>query len=233
MSALVGAVAASVAVFCWLKGWSGLYPAVGWALGLAMRDDAAMMAGLVAGVGLAALREAERFESRRDGDEFQALMLLERLRQLWRVRGTLAGALDEMGYRSRRRSPDAAEQVLAEVADALAVRSLSLVAKVAGVVRRHGGDLDPLLAWGTGSIQEGQARRYARQVEEQARRASIKMLALAPVGVVGVFRLLVPSFYHALATTWAGDLALWATGATTAAATGVLSWQVRKEARVR
>lgn len=198
-----------------------------------MRDGVAMAAALIGSLGFTALGEAERFEKKRDADEFQSLLFLERLRQLWRVRGTLAGALDDMGYRPRRGSRDSAEEVLSEIANRFQVRSLTLVSKVTSIVRRHGGNLEPLLAWGAGSIQEGQARRYARQMEEQARRATVRILALAPVGVVAVFRFFIPTFYHTLKTTLMGSAALFVVGVSTGVVTWVLAFQVRREAAER
>lgn len=233
MSPLAWSTAVGVGLWLWLRNWPFAFAAVGWGVGLAMRDEVAMAAGLIASLGFTALGQAERYEKRRDADEFQSLVFLERLRQLWRVRGTLAGALDEMGYRSRRGTRDAAEEVLSDIANHFQVRSLVLVSKVASIVRRHGGNLEPLLAWGAGSIQEGQARRYVRQTEEQARRATVRILALAPVGVVAVFRFFIPSFYRALHNTWMGHTALLVVGVSTGVVTWILAIQVRKEARER
>ncbi len=233
MSALAWSTAVGVAVWLWLRRWPFAFAAVGWGVGIGMRDGVAVTASLIASLGFTALGQAERYEKQRDADEFQSLVFLERLRQLWRVRGTLAGALDEMGYRSRRGTRDAAEEVLSEIAHAFQVRSLTLVSTVTSIVRRHGGDLEPLLAWGAGSIQEGQARRYVRQMEEQARRATVRILALAPVGVVAVFRFFIPSFYQALHNTLMGQAALLVVGVSTGVVTWILAIKVRKEAMER
>lgn len=187
----------------------------------------------MASLGYTALREAGRLEIQRNRDEQEALLFTERLRQLVRVRGTLATALDEMGFRTRHVSSDAAEEVLAEVSGRLRVGSLTMVSHISRTIRRYGGSLEPVLSWAAYRIQDEQARRHARLIDEEARRATIRILALAPLGLVIVFRFAIHPFFLSLVQTRIGSAALLLVGVTTGTVLAVLAYQVRKEATVR
>ena len=233
MTALAAASAACAAVLAWLMDLTWWYPSLGWAAGLIMRNPAAMAWGIWTGTALAFYQRAAQHEARRDRDEQEALLFIIRLRQLLTVKGTLAGALDALGYRSGWQSADASEHVLVQAAGHWRIHALSFAARAAAAVRKHGGELGPLLDWAADAIQKNQSRREARRLEEGAQRATMLVLALAPWGVVAVLRLLVPSFYRALNQTTVGTAALLAVGCTTTIVFVILSLHIEKEARIR
>lgn len=232
-AAAVGATAAGVGVLVWLKGWSWWPVVAGWWVGIIMRDPAAMLAGLGGGVGAVLYLEANGLERARDQDEQGALLFLVRLKQLLSVKGTLAGALDEMGYRSLSSNGDAAERVVIQIAEHYRVGALLFLSRVSTVVRRHGGSLAPLVDWAVDTIQDNQSRRSARQLEEAAQRTTILVLAFAPWGVVGVFRLMVPSFYRIVVQTTIGSATVILVGAITLSVFLVLATHMKKGAAVR
>lgn len=233
MSGIVWAVASGLAVFVWLQRWPWWPLACGWDLGLVTRDSIAMVSGLAMGFGFAGYQLAQKYEKTRDHDEQEALMFVERLGQLLRVRGTLSAALDEMGFRTDWHGSDAGERILLGVADRRQVAALTTVSRMAHVLRRYGGTLDPVLEWASAAIHEGQTRRYGRQMDEAARRATILVLALAPVAVTAIFGAFIPSFYRTLMQTAVGGAAIGATGLVTGGVWLVMAYQIRKEARTR
>ncbi len=228
----VWATAAGVAVWTWLGNRSWWFVAGGWMLGILTRYPAAMIGGLLMGLGMSGYVAALDRERRRDRDEQEALLFVERLSQLVRVRGTLSAALDDMGYRA---SGDGglAEQALDAVARKLQVRALTFVSQVALLIRRHGGRLEPLLTWASDAIQQAQAQRLARKVEAEARRSTVLVLVSAPVALCGVFRLFVPAFYRTLGHTAIGNIALLTIGITSAGVLLVMAHHAQREADVR
>ena len=233
MESLVAATLVGMALFVWLRKQVAWYLALAVVGGLLTKDDWILMAGLWIGLGLAWYREACQLELRRDKAEQAALLFVVRLRQLLGVKGSLAGALDDMGYRSGWAGGDASERVLTDIAGQIQVATLSFLARVALIIRRHGGSLQPVADWVSGAIQNAHGIRQARRLEEATQRSTILILALAPVGVVGVFRLLVPSFYRALCTSQLGDGTILFIGICTFGVLAVLAHHIQKEARAR
>ncbi|PSR21273.1 MAG: hypothetical protein C7B45_11670 [Sulfobacillus acidophilus] len=229
----VMAIAAGAAVYVWLQNLPWWTVAVGWGFGLTTENAAIMSADLLVGLGLAIYLKARDYEVKRDSDEQSALIFLLRLRQLLTVRGTLAGALEEMGYRVSRSGSDSGEEVIKDVADQYRVASLTFVSRVGTLIRRHGGSLQPLLDWAAESIQHMQSRRHARQLEEAAQRSTIIVLSLAPWGVIAIFRIMVPAFYRALTSSIIGYGALGLVGVTTFSVFVTLAYHMRKEAYLR
>ena len=233
LTAAVGMAAAGMAMYAWLRGWRWWALALGWDVGLAMRGPAAMLAGLGAALGGTFYLEARHFEHWRDHDEQRALVFLMRLKQLLPIKGTLAGALDEMGYRPASLGADAAEHVIADVAAQYRVASLTFLSRVALIVRHHGGSLEPVVTWAADRIQQNQSRRYTRQLEAAAQHATILVLAFAPWAVIGVFRLVVPSFYRIMTSTLIGHSTVVLVGVVTLIVFLVLASHTHREARDR
>lgn len=230
---VVWATFAGSAVWVWLTGglWWPLAVFGGW--GLLLQSPGVMVGGLLTAIGWNQLVTARRFAASRDRDEEAALLFLVRLDQLLRVRGTLAGALQEMGYRSPLRGADAGERVLAQVAAGYQISALSFVSRVVRVVHRYGGSLSPLLAWAVDAVHGDQARRHGRQLEEAAQRSTVVVLAFAPWGVLGIFRVAVPSFYRTLAGSPLGGGTLAGVGVATAVVLSILAHHERREAMQR
>lgn len=230
---VVWATFAGSAVWVWMTEglWWPLAAFGGW--GLLLQSPGVMVGGLLTAVGWNQLVTARRCAVGRDRDEEAALLFLVRLDQLLRVRGTLAGALQEMGYRSPLRGADAGERVLAQVADGYQISALSFVSRVVRVVHRHGGSLAPLLAWAVDAVHGAQTRRHARQLEEAAQRSTVVVLAFAPWAIMGIFRVAVPGFYHALASSPMGGGTLAGIGIATAVVLSILAHHERREAMLR
>jgi hypothetical protein len=233
MTQMVIAVAWGSAVYVWLQELPWWTLAAGWGFGLTTADPAIMSANLVVGMGLGVYLKARAYEVKRDSDEQSALIFLLRLRQLLAVRGTLAGALDEMGYRPSRNSSDSGEEVIKDVAERYRVASLTFVSRVGDLVRRHGGSWQPLLDWAAETIQHAQSRRHARQLEEAAQRSTMIVLSLAPWGIVAMFHVMVPSFYRVLTHSPIGHGTVLLVGAVTCGVFAVLAYHMREEARMR
>ncbi len=232
MGVLVEATAVGMGVYVWLRGEAAWILATGFVVGMVMQDDWMMLSGLWIGLGLAFYRDACQAETRRGEAEQAALVFMVRLRQMLGVKGSLAAALDELGYRSQWGGGDAGEQVLQAVANQFRVASLSFLAQVALMVRRHGGSLLPVAEWASDAIQNRHALRQARRLEEATQRSTILILAFAPAGVLAVFRLLVPSFYQALLTSRLGDGTILGVGITIFAVFAVLAYYIRREAQM-
>ncbi len=230
---VVWAAAAGSAAWVWLTGGMWWTLAAFWAWGLILQAPGVMVGGLFTAVGWNELLKARRFAVSRDRDEQAALLFLVRLDQLLRVRGTLAGALQDMGYRSPLGGSAAGEKVLAQVADGYQVSALSLVSRVARVVQRHGGSLSPLLAWAIDAVHGAQSRRHGRQLEEAAQRSTVVVLAFAPWAIVGIFRMVVPTFYQVLSTSSLGAGTLAGIGAATAVVLIILARHENREAMLR
>lgn len=233
---MMGAGAAAVAATAAFAGLGGIawwYPALGLWFGVVQESPAVVAAGVMVGLGFGIYQKASGYERRRDEDAREALLFLVRLRQLVSVTGTLAAALDEMGYRTGWTGSDAGERVLVEVALRLKVTALTFLGRVAMLVRRHGGSLLPVVDWAADTIQTRQSLREVRHLEETAQRSTVIILALAPWGVLMVFRIMVPGFYRILMTTRIGDGALLMIGCMTLAVLAVLSQYIRREALIR
>lgn len=227
------AAIAGVGLYVALGDFRATGVAVGLGLGIVAQDPSLLLAGLMGGLAYAHYDRAAVRARRRDQDEQEALLFLVRLGQLLAVRGTLAGALDDMGYRSPWAGTDAGERVLVAVATQYRVGALEFLARVAVLVRRHGGSLVPVVDWARDIIQRAQSRRHARQLEEAAQRSTIVVLALAPWGVLAVFRLMVPAFYRILVTSPIGDIAVLLVGGVTLAVFLVLTAHMQREAQIR
>ena len=232
-ASVVWSAAAGTAVWIWLSGGMWWPLAVSWGWGLMLQNPGVMVGGFCTAIGWGQLAAARRLASSRDRDEEAALLFLVRLDQLLRVRGTLAGALQEMGYRAPLGGADGGEKVLARVADGYQVSALSFVSRVVRMVHRYGGSLSPLLAWAVNAVQGAQSRRHARQLEEAAQRSTVVVLAFAPWAIVGIFRIVVPTFYHALSSTLLGGGTLAGVGVVTAVVLVVLAHHERREAMLR
>lgn len=232
MTALMWATAVGVALWTWAHDAPWWPLAAGWSIGLVFSSPALGCSGLLGAVGFSLYRRAVGFERQRNGDEQQALLFLVRLRQLLSVRGTLAAALDEMGYRASR-GGDAAEHLLNDIGRQYDVRALRFVGSVAVVVRRHGGSLIPVIDWASDAVRERQQRRQIQHLEDVARRSTLEVLAWAPLGVIGLFRLMVPSLFHTLNTTEIGQITEVAVGAITLGVMAVQAWSIQLEAKFR
>lgn len=233
MEAAVWAAAAGLSVWLWLNDLPWWLVAAGWVLGLLAMDPAMMIAGMAEGLGATHFIRAQAYGRARDLDEQKALLFLVRLQQLLNVKGTLSTALDDMGYRAAWGGGDAAERVLEDVARRYRVRALDFVSRVALTIRRHGGALIPLVSWAADTIQQGQSQRQARKIEDAARHTTIVVLAAAPIGIIAVFRLVIPSFYQALSRTVIGNGAILLIGGITCGVLVLLARQTWKEADVR
>lgn len=208
MDRILWSIAVGLLVYFGMRQYSfdWLWPA--WWLGIFSRSPTFALVGLLDGVGMTLYMRARFFERQRDRDESELLLFLERLQQLLYVRGTLAQALDDMGYRAIWSGSDAGERILDEVARRYRVQSMTLFSRIAFVIRRHGGALIPLVSWVIDSINDEHAHRMARRLEEEARRTTIMILIGAPLAIIAIFRLILPSFYHTLRTTELGQVAL-------------------------
>lgn len=233
MGPLVEASLVGIGVFMWLRGQTAWFLVAGFGVSFITGDDWMMLAGLGLGWGLAWYEQARQWESRRDEAEQAALVFIVRLRQLLDVTGSLAGALDEMGYRSGWAGADAGERVLDDIAQHFQVAPLIFFARVAYMIRRHGGSLSPVADWASDTIQSATALRQARRLEEATQRSTMVILALAPLGMLGVFRALVPSFFQALRSSQVGDGAIALVGVSTFTVFAVLAHHVRKEVQTR
>lgn len=201
--------------------------------GVATQNPYVLIAGLMVGTAFSQYLDVMDYADGRDRDQQAALLFVVRLGQILTVRGSLAAALDEMGYRSSRVGSDAAERVLSRVAQDLRVEPLTFLTRAVAVVRRHGGSLSPVLDWARDAIQEAQGVRYARQLEEAVQRSTMVVLALAPWGVALLFRVFIPGFYQSLMTTRLGSIAVLAIGMTTYGVFWVMIRHMREEAWVR
>ncbi|MCY0878674.1 MAG: hypothetical protein OWU84_07035 [Firmicutes bacterium] len=230
MSAFVWAVAVGVLVFTWARGEAWWPQAAGWGLGLWAHDRTLMVVGMVDGTVVSYYLRMRRYAEDRSRDQAWALLFLVRLEQLLSITGNLASAIEEMGYRPVEPTETMAEHVLGRIAEAYRVKPLTFVSEAALFVRRCGGKLEPLVAWAKETIQANQVAHQKERLEHMARESTMVTLALAPLGVLVLFRLAIPSFFRVLCDTRLGDGTLALVGATTALVFGVLSGYQRKEA---
>lgn len=233
MTALSWALIVASGVYARLRGLPLWMAAAGVLFGALQDSPALVAAGLMVAWGFGWYSQSVRQTASRDGDAQAALLFLVRLRQLLSVTGTLSGALQEMGYRLSAVGGDASEQVLQNVANRLEVDVLSFVSRVAGLVRRHGGALGVVVEWAVQRLERQQALRFARRLEEAAQRTTIVVLALAPWGVLVLFRFVVASFYRSLLSTPLGHTVLLSIAGLTATVLAILASHIRGEARVR
>lgn len=233
MTEVACAIVAGVGFYIWIREVPAWPAAIGMIFGLVQHSPTMITVGVGVGLGFALYLQAAAFENQRDHDEQTAMLFLVRLRQLLGVTGTLGGALDEMGYRSLSVGSDAAEQLVSRLSQDLRVGVLSFLGRVALLVRRHGGSLVPVVDWAADGIQKSQSLRHARQLEEAVQRSTIVVLAVAPGGVLFIFRFIVPSFYRIILTTGIGHFAILMIGAVTFGVLMILSQHIRKEAEVR
>ncbi len=233
MTALACAIITGIGVWTGFRGLAYWPTSLGLAFGVVQANPTLVMIGAAIGLSFAHYLDAQHFEAKRDRDEEASVLFLVRMRQLLGVTGTLGGALDEMGYRTRRPTADAGEELLGELSRELNVGVVLFFARVALLVRRHGGSLLPVIGWAADAIQRAQALRHARQLEEAAQRSTIVVLALAPFAVLMLFRGMLPSFYRILLGSTIGNAALLMIGVVTVGVLTVLTAHIRREAQVR
>ena len=233
MTGAAVALAAGSLIYAAFTGLAAWPMAIGTAAAILTRDPFVLVSGVAVGLAFGQYWRAAEYARSRDGDQQTALVFVVRLRQMLAVRGSLAGALDSMGYRSEWIGSDAGERVLNRVAKASRVEALTFLARVASAVRRHGGSLLPVVDWSAEAIQEAQGLRQTRQLEEAAQRTTIVTLALAPWGVAFLFRALIPAFFHTLTHTRIGNTAVLAVGLTTYGVFWLLVRHIRGEAESR
>jgi hypothetical protein len=230
VSALVWAVAAGVSLITWATEGEWWPLAAGWWFGLWSGDQTLMVASLLDGAVIAYYLKMRRYAASRTRDQMLALLFLVRLEQLLAITGNLAAALDDMGYGATEPYGMLAEHVLERIAENYRVKPLLFVSRVAFLVRRYGGKLHPLIAWAKDTIQTDQIDRQQQHLEQIARESTMITLALAPIAILVLFRLMIPTFFRVLSDTRLGAITVAVVSTSTAAVFSILSRYHRQEA---
>ncbi|MDA8195109.1 MAG: hypothetical protein M0Z53_14120 [Thermaerobacter sp.] len=225
-------VASGLLVHAWMTDSADWWPGAAWALSIPARNPWLMLSALLAGWGLGLVQKAAIFERQRDRDEQQAELTLRQLARLLPQRGSLALALEDLGYSSVVRARDA-EGMLANLADQWRIEAFTVVGQVAHRAKQHGGALEPVIKQAISKIARDRRRRFQRHLDEAAKRATIQILAFAPYGILVMFAGVIPSFYHSLMSTALGHAVVLGVGLVTVLAMGALAVQIRKRAESR
>lgn len=185
-------------------------------------------------VGLEMYLAASRFERQRDRQEQEAEVFLQRLAQLLQTHETLSLALQDLGYRDRGtgREPNP-EYILSELFHRWNVAVVGMVASASRAVSKHGGGLVLVVEQAAKKISRDRERRFQRQLDEAAKRTTMVVLALAPYGVIGALREMLPSIYGELTTRMTGQVVVLLVGVVSGSVLAVLALYVRKEGMVR
>ncbi len=234
MDKVVVAVMGGLLVFYWTTESSDWVLPIGLGVG-ALAGSAVLILSLGAMlIGLEMYLAATRFETRRDRQEQEAEVFLQRLAQLLQTHGTLSLALQDLGYRERTtgREPNP-EHILKDLFHRWNVGVVGMVASASQAVVRHGGALEPVVEQAAKKISRDRERRFQRQLDEAAKRTTMVVLAVAPYGVLGVLREMVPSMYAALVTRGVGQLTVLGVGLVSGGVLTILALYVRKDGASR
>ncbi len=228
------AVMAGLLVFNWLSDSLAWVLPVGLGVAALTASIPIMIsAGLIL-VGLEMYLNAARFEKRRDRQEQEAEVFLQRLAQLLKTHGTLSLALQDLGYRDRAtgREPNP-EHLLKDLFHRWNIAVVGMVASASLVVAKHGGGLQPVVEQAAKKISRDRERRFQRQLGEAAKRTTMLVLALAPYGVIGAIWALVPSMYAVLTSQLPGQVATVGVGFVGGAILAILALYIKKEGKSR
>lgn len=230
MDKILLALMCGVMVFYWLTESSDWVLPVGLGVAtLTMSGWVILSFGLMLG-GLEMYLAATRFENKRDRQEQEAEVFLQRLAQLLQTHGTLSLALQDLGYRDHAtgREPNP-EHILSGLFHRWNVAVVGMVASASLAVAKHGGGLGPVVEQAAKKISRDRERRFQRQLDEAAKRTTMVVLALAPYGVMGALREMVPSMYAVLTTRIIGEVAVLLVGLVSGGVLAILALYVRKD----
>lgn len=228
------AVMGGLVVYNWLTESSAWVLPIGLGLAAFSASTAVIISvGLIL-VGMEMYLNATRFEKKRDRQEQEAEVFLQRLAQLLQSHGTLSLALQDLGYRDHAtgREPNP-EHLLRDLFHRWNIAVVGMVASASLVIAKHGGGLQPVVEQAAKKISRDRERRFQRQLDEAAKRTTMLVLAMAPYAVMVALWALVPSMYAVLTTQLSGQLATVAVGLVGGLVLMVLAIHVKKEGTAR
>lgn len=230
---LVMSVAVGMLVHAWLTDNRDWWIGGLWFLAMPTKSVWIMESVLCSSWGWMWYRGALRYERERDQDEQRAELLLRQMARLVPSRGSLTVAMEEIGYEPLQSFGADAESILGEMAERLNVTPLTTVARVARMIKHHGGSLEEVIAQASRKIGRDRRRRFQRLVVEAGKRSTIVVLSLAPYGVLGMFAGIMAPFYQEIVSSPIGHGALGIVGGVNMAVFGVLSYQIYRRSEMR
>jgi len=222
-------VAAGVAWGWWAVGRSGWESAALAVPGLLLGSWALAVGGLTLGAGFRRMAVFRQATARRDAEEAAAEQFLEQLILVSASTPSLAQAVDKaLPPRLRplaRRIDRLGDQLVRE----WPLATLRQAAPAWAMLSRHGGRVDQFARQLLAQLQLDRRMRWERDAALAGPRGTMAVLALAPLVVVVLFWVVVPSFFTVIVTTVMGQAAVIASGL---AGFGVLSVAHREEEAV-